>query len=221
MRSDCDRPPGVGGAAAIAALLAFTAPCDAVAAGGVDASYGRVRGDVTLVAGVGMVATDRGPRGEGEVRVRYLETAGLFASYEDGPLLGSAAEPRRVFATGLELRPLFLFRWLDDRETSEARLDLLIDSIGIELGAAFMQPSGGSFSSRPGAQVGVMLEFPVLAGATGPWLGVHAGVRWSDEALAGGSSGGPDDRSFYLSITAAWHQVVLTHTVDMGDTAPR
>lgn len=192
---------------------------EALAAGGVDASYGRARGDVTLVAGAGAVVAQPGPRGEVELRVRYLEVAGLFASYEDA--LGSAAEPRRVFATGLEVRPLFLFRWLDDREASEARLDLVVDSIGLELGAAFEQPYGAAFSSRPGAQVGLMIELPVLASATGPWIGLHAGVRWSDAALAGGSTDSPDDRALYLSITAAWHQVVLTHAIDVGDRAPR
>src|SRR5581483_9916003 len=100
-------------------------------------------------------------------RLRYLETAGLFASYEDGPLLGSHAEPRRVFASGLEVRPLFLYRWLKGHETSRAALDLFLDSIGIELGAAFQQPAGTSFESRPGLQLGLMLELPLFARASG------------------------------------------------------
>jgi hypothetical protein len=192
----------------------------ASAAGGPDASYGRAVGDVTLVAGAGVVAAAQGPRAEAELRLRYLETAGVFASYEDGPLLGSAAEPLRVFAAGLEVRPLFLGRWLDGHETSGARLDLLVDSIGIELGAAFQQPSGGAFSSRPAAQVGLAIELPIFASATGPWIGLHGGMRWSDAALAGSSTGGPDDRSPYLAVTAAWHQVVLVHAVDVGDRPP-
>jgi hypothetical protein len=186
-------------------------------AAGSDATYGRVGGDVTLVAGVGVVAADGGPRGEAELRARYLQTAGLFASYEDAPLLGSSAEPRRVFAAGLEVRPLFLFRWLDGHQTSNAWFDLVVDSLGLELGATFEQPSGASFASRPGAQVGLGVEVPVLATATGPWIGLHGGIRWSDSALAGGAINGPDDRSLYLSITLAWHQVILLGVVDVGD----
>lgn len=186
-------------------------------AGGADASYGRVGGDVTLVAGAGAVVAAQGPRGEAELRLRYFDTAGLFAAYEDGPLLGSDAEPRRVFSAGLEVRPLFLFRWLEGHETSRGRLDLLVDSIGIELGAAFQQPYGGEFGSRPAAQLGLALELPVFASATGPWIGLHGGMRWSDIALAGGSTSSPDDRSLFLAITAAWHQVVLVHAVDPGD----
>jgi hypothetical protein len=182
-----------------------------------DATYGRIQGDLTAVVGAGATVADRGVRGEAELRVRYLETAGLFASYEDAPLLGSAAEPRRVFATGLEVRPLFLFRWLKGREASRAMLDLVLDSLGLELGAAFQQPAGTSFVSRPALQFGLMAEVPLFARATGAWLAVHGGVRWSDDALSGGPIAGPDDRSFYLSVTLAWHQVVLTHAIDVGD----
>lgn len=190
---------------------------DARAAGADDATYGRVGGDLTLVGGLGVVAADGGPRGEAELRARYFETAGLFASYEDAPLFGSSAEPRRVFAAGLEVRPLFLFRWLDGHETSRAWLDLVVDSVGLELGAAFEQPAGAAFASRPGAQVGLAVEVPILPRATGPWIGLHGGARWSDSALAGGPTNGPDDRSLYLSITLAWHQVVLARAVDVGD----
>jgi hypothetical protein len=182
-----------------------------------DTSYGRVQGDLAVVVGAGATVADRGPRGEAELRLRYLETAGLFASYEDGVMLGSKAEPQRVLAAGLELRPLFLFRWLKGHETSRAMLDLLVDSIGLELGAAFQQPYGTSFESRPALQLGLMLEVPLFAKASGPWLAFHGGVRWSDNAISGGTIAGPDDRSFYLSITLAWHQVVLSHAIDVGD----
>src|SRR5581483_2354266 len=82
--------------------MAATGSRSALAADSTDTSYGRVQGDLTVVVGAGATVADGGPRGEAELRLRYLETAGLFASYEDGPLLGSHAEPRRVFASGLE-----------------------------------------------------------------------------------------------------------------------
>jgi hypothetical protein len=182
-----------------------------------DTSYGRVQGDVAIVVGAGATVADGGPRGEVELRMRYLDTAGVFATYEDGPLLGSGAEPRRAFATGLEVRPFFLYRWLKGAETSRAALDLVVDSLGLELGAAFQQPAGTSFQSRPALQLGLMVEAPLFLTAPGPWIGVHGGVRWSDRALEDGSTAGPDDRSFYLSITLAWHQVIALHAVDAGD----
>jgi hypothetical protein len=167
------------------------------------------------------VIAPRGPRAEGELRLRYLESAGVFAAYEDGAILGSAAEPERVLVAGVELRPLFFFRWLQGRETSRAGLDLVVDSIGLEVGATFAQPRGDSFASSPGVQVGLGLEVPLFATATGPWLGVHGGLRWSDDALAYGVVRGADDRAAYLAVTLSWHQVLVTHLVDVGDRAPR
>ena len=46
-----------------------------------DPSYGRVDGDITWVAGAGAVVAPRGPRPEAEMRLRYLETAGVFVAY--------------------------------------------------------------------------------------------------------------------------------------------
>ena len=205
---------------AVAASLALPAG-SARAQSRPEPTYGRFQGDLTLVAGLGAVVAARGVRAEGEVRLRYLESAGVFASYEDGALVGSAAEPTRVLAAGLELRPLFLFRWLTGRETQRARVDLVVDSLGLELGAVFTQPAGTSFASQAGMQAGLGLEVPLLTRATGPWLGFHAGVRWSEEALASGAVANADDRSGCVAITLAWHQVVVTHAADVGDEAPQ
>jgi len=205
-------------AAAIAGLEARTV----VAHGeGGEASYGRIDGDVTLVAGAGGVVAAHGPRASAEIRARYLETVGLFASYEDGPLVGSLSAPRRVAAAGFELRPLFLYRWLRGYETQRVRWDLVIDSFGFELGVTLQQSAGEAFTSRPGVEAGVGVEFPILAVASGPWLGLHGGVRWSDNALGSGIVDSPEDREAYLSITLAWHLIVSMHIVDVGDLPPR
>jgi hypothetical protein len=205
------------------AALAFAATvlrAPVVLGAGDDPSHGRIDGDLSLVMGAGGAVVPGGARAEAEFRFRYLETAGIFATYEDGPLVHSGAEPLRVLCGGLELRPLFLFRWLKGFETSRGRLDLAVDSIGLELGAAFLQPSGASFASASALEAGVGLELPIFEVATGPWVGLHGGVRWSDAALSSGQVRGPDDRSAYLDITLAWHQGFVAHVVDVGDRAP-
>jgi hypothetical protein len=217
MRWGCEKGVAALGVAASLALPAGVAR----AQGRPEPTYGRFQGDLTLVAGLGGVVAARGGRAEGELRVRYLETAGIFVTYEDGALVDSAAEPTRVLTAGLELRPLFLVRWLTGQETQRARVDLVLDSLGLELGATLMQPAGTSFGSRAGMQAGLGLEVPILPRATGPWLGFHVGVRWSDAALASGVVATADDRSGFVAITLAWHQVVVTHVVDEGDQAPR
>ena len=206
-----------GATAATAALLLAVGG----RAEGEEPSYGRVEGDVTLAVGAGASFASGGPRAAAELRARYLETAGVFATYEDGALVGSSADPRRTLAFGLELRPLFLYRWLDGHETHSARLDLTLDSFGLELGMIWpASPSADGFAQRPGVQAGVGLELPIMPDATGLWLALHGGVRWSDDALAAGPSH-PGDREAYLAVTLAWHQVVSTHLVDIGDEAPR
>lgn len=188
---------------------------------GEDHTYGRLEGDVTLVGGVGASFGPTAPRATAEVRARYLDTAGIFVAYEDGTLFKSASEPRRLLAFGLELRPLFLARLAKGWELGSPWADLTLDSFGLEIGATFAQPVGGSFGSRAGLQTGVGLEVPVLGRATGPWVGFHGGLRLGDSALSSGDVKTPIDRSLYLSITLSWHHVVLTHVVDVGDRAPR
>lgn len=210
---------GAAGAAALVLGGGGAARADGPRAGAtqVDTSYGRVDGDLTAVVGAGAVFAKRGMRAEGELRLRYLESAGVFASYEDGPLVGSPSEPQRVLATGIELRPLFFLRWLKGQETGSARLDLMLDSIGLELGAVFSQPQGRGFGAQSGLQAGLGIDLPLFAAPTGPWIGLHGGLRWGDDALASGVISCADDRAAYLVVTLAWHQLVLAHLVDPGD----
>ncbi len=198
-----------------AALAGSTSPREP------DTTYGRIDGDMSFVVGAGVTVAPRGPRAAVDLRLRYIDTVGVFTTYEDAPLFGSRSDPRRVAAFGLELRPLFLFRWLRGPEIGWSRVDLAVDSLGLEIGAFFAQPDGGSFGQRPGLQVGGGVEVPVLTHASGPWLGVHGGIRWSDTALGEGALQGPSDRAAFLSLTLAWHQFFGGHAVDVNDMAAR
>ncbi len=184
----------------------------------IEPTYGRVDGDLNLVAGVGGVLAARGPRASAEFRVRYLESAGLFVTYENA--LGSEAEPRDLGAAGFEVRPVFLLRWLEGLETRRARLDLMLDSVGLEVGATLSESSAHGFASNPGIEVGLGFEIPVEAAATGVWVGVHGGIRWGADALGFEEVRDADDRAAYLAVTVTWHQAIEAHVVDIGDRAP-
>lgn len=184
-----------------------------------DTTYGRLDGDLSVVVGAGATLGPRAPRVTADLRFRYLDTVGLFATYEDAA--GGAASPRRVVAGGLEVRPLFLARWLRGWHGETTRITLAIDSLGLEVGAFVPQPPFTGFASRPGAQVGLGLEVPVLTHASGPWIGFHGGVRFGYGALAQGDVARPDDRALFLSVTLAWHQFFGAHVADAGDGAPR
>jgi hypothetical protein len=186
----------------------------------VDATYGRVDGDLGVAFGAGATFGPRAPRATLDARLRYLDTAGIFSSYEDG--IGEAgSDPRRVVAVGFELRPLFLARWLDGHELGVPRLDLFFDSLGLELGMFFEQPSGGPFGATPGLQASLGFEVPILARGSGPWMAFHGGARWSDGSLEGQPIAAPTDRALFLSVTLAYHQFFAAHIADTRDTAPR
>jgi hypothetical protein len=225
MLSGFDRGAVAFGAAAMGVSLAMAVVLGARSARGdtaaVDPSYGRIDGDLGVVVGVGGVVVARGVRAGAEVRLRYLETAGLFATYEDGQVFGAALDPERVLAAGFEMRPLFLFRWLQGHELRRARLDLALDSIGLELGALLEQPRDRGFASRAGFEVGLGVELPILERVNGPWIAVRAALRWSEVALGPGILQGANDRDAVLAITLGWHQILAAHVVDSGDRAPR
>ncbi len=198
-----------------ALATAFFGSISARAEDPVDSAYGRVDGDLSLVVGLGATLAPRAPRPSGELRLRYLDTIGVFCTYEDS--FGIDTDPRRVLAGGLEIRPLFGGRWLQGEELGIDRLDLLIDSFGLELGGFFPQPAGGKFQSTPGLQAGLGLEIPIFRKANGPWIGLHGGGRWSNDALGGGPTETPTDRSAFLSITLQWHAFFGAHVVDYAD----
>lgn len=202
--------------AAVGSCVFFFASV-AAAADANDTSYGRIDGDMAVVLGAGATFGPRAPRATLDARFRYLQTAGLFVTYEDGPVFGSSAEPKRAFATGIELRPLFLARWLRGLETGQPRVDLTVDSFALELGAVFTQPEGRSFGSRPGMQAGIGIELPIFAKATGLFLGLHGGARWSESVLSGALPNAASDRSLYLAVTLSWQQIFGANVAGLGD----
>jgi hypothetical protein len=181
-------------------------------------TYGRIEGDLTVAASVGATVTPDGTRGALDARVRYLDTAGLFATYEDG--FGTSTDPTRVFVSGLELRPMFLGRWLLNMESGRPYADLILDSIGLDLGLLMVQPKGGSMSGLPGLQVGLSAEVPIFPRASGPWVRVHGGMRFDESTVVYGTNAATWGHAPFLTITLGWHQVLATHIVDIGDTPP-
>jgi len=202
------------------ALAIVTTSSVAGAVDGPDTSYGRIDGDVAVVGALGMTLVPGAPRATADARFRYLSTAGAFFTYEDGPLIGASSEPRRAFAMGAELRPLFLARWARGLEWGHPRLDLAFDSIGLDLGAVLLQPEGKRFAGTPGLQAGIGFELPIMAKASGLFVAVHTGVRWSNTALGGGPLAGPGDRAAFLTLAFSWQQIFGAHVVDLGDPAP-
>jgi hypothetical protein len=139
--------------------LSLAAPTLCFAQDG-DGVYGRLDADLALSAGVtgGAVSNDRvHPAWTGsvslELRARILDSGGLFAIGEWRPEGDSRA------IVGVDLRPLFLPRFLLGAMTGSQWVDLLIDSIGLDLGAAI-----GPFDRDVGVglAIGVGLDVPLF-----------------------------------------------------------
>lgn len=220
------RASSVAAAAAVLVGLAV-APRRAEAADADDRTLGRIDGDLAIAAGLGAALGPREPRLLADARLRYLSTVGVYGTYEDAASFGLVSDPRRVVATGLELRPLFFARWLRGIQTNRLpgvlgpRFDLFVDSFALELGVAFQEPArDGRFRGVPGLEAGLGVEVPLFPSATGLFLGVRGKARFSDRALGGLPLDGPADRALVLGLTLGWQQVFRGHVVDAGDPAP-
>lgn len=181
----------------------------------VDTSYGRIDADSAIAVSGGAAIDVRGVRGSLDVRYRYLHSAGIFVTYEEG--FGGSAEPLRLGALGIELRPLFLGRFLQQAELGLPRLDLLIDSFAIELGAFVAQPLAQKFGDAYGLSLGFGLEFPLLPKIAGPFIALRAALRWSHESLSAADTTTVDVRAFVVTVAFGWQATFGTHVIDIGD----
>ncbi len=134
-------------------LLALT-PSPAFAEGG---SYGRFEGDLTLEAalGGGVAFADTAILGAGtlELRARYLDVAGI--------VLGGELRPEgtsRVFLAA-DFRPIFLARFFTNNSFRDRYWDLLVDSIGLDLGVALVPLDTGVGAALV---VGFGLDIPLV-----------------------------------------------------------
>ena len=181
-----------------------------------DGAYGRFDGDLELGLGAGAALAQGGPAIVASGSAVYLGTAGVYAQYTDA--LG-AEQPRtaRSLAAGVVLRPLFLGRYARDLERGPARLDLLVDSLALELGAVFRAPTRATFEPTPGLEVAVEAALPILPEASGPYLALRAALRLAPEDLAARGRGSVFEAGGLVSVVFAWRAIVATHLVDARD----
>lgn len=195
--------PATGAAGALVFALSFGGT-HALAAG--DTTYGRIEGAVEISPGLGATLASYGARPTFELRGRYLSMAGAFLTYEEG--FAKTLDPRRVVATGVEVRPLFFARWLRGQEIGQATLDLFIDSFSLELGAFFAEPSGQRFGARMGLQAGFGLELPLFGHAEGLFLTAHGGGRFSDQWASSEPAPSAIERAAFVTFGLAWHELI-------------
>ncbi len=134
-----------------------------------DGAYGRLNRDTILSYGAGYgLGFDASHTFAADLRARYLDSAGLVVA----PEIRANGEP--AIAVAVEIRPLFLGKFLTGRYSGQSWLDLTVDSIGVEVGSWF-----GPLDKKTGAAflVGTGVDVPLGAdGSSGLWL--RLGARW-------------------------------------------
>jgi hypothetical protein len=174
-----------------------------------DGLYGRFGGDLWLGAALGggvALGPPGGPRDAGvlELRARYLDSVGPFLFAQGSGVVGG--DPGWQLGAGVEIRPLFLARFLTARSLGNAWLDVLLDSLGLEVGvAAYALES----RARAALVVGGGLEIPLFLGA--PRVSLRLGARLV-HADADGQGVAPAVRN-EVSVLAA---LVVAAPVDAG-----
>lgn len=169
--------------------MTFAAPAAAQSADGV---YGRLRGDLALSVEVLGGAVDTGAWsgiGSVAVRARALDMVGAVLGYDRS---FSAARFDHLFLA-VDFRPAFFARWSYDFEHGPGWLDLLVDSIGIELGAAWLRP-GSSDASGVGFVLGGGVDLPLHIGESTLWS-LRLATRYISAQSWNAQGTGRDDSS--------------------------
>jgi len=145
-------------------FLALASPASAQARDGV---YGRLRGDLSLSVEALGGAIDTGVwsgLGSFAVRARSLDMVGVVLGYDR-----AFSGPRYDHAfIAVDFRPAFFARWSLDMERGPAWLDLFLDSIGLELGAAWLRP-GSSDATGVAFVLGAGADLPIYIGDQSAW----------------------------------------------------
>jgi hypothetical protein len=127
-----------------------------------DGVYDRFDRDLTIATDVGgglvLDGVDPRPTLTADLRFRIIDAAGPAIGLRWGPAGDGGSGHGHVFV-GVELRPLFPALFLLDLSTGNEWVDLFVQSVGIELGAALF-PFDGDFGV--GLAVGLSLSVPLL-----------------------------------------------------------
>ena len=160
-----------------------------------DGLYGRFDRDVVLSAALGTGAAFFGEGawvGTLELRARYLDSAGVFVA----PEVRLFADPRILL--GVDFRPLFLARFFEGLSAAHEWSDLVLDSIGLDLGVVLI-PIGDHTGA--GLSLGGGVDFPIAV-EDGTGLYLRLGTRWAHARLVdrNGPPRGVSDLSVFVAL---------------------
>lgn len=140
---------------AVLLVVAFALPAEAQRGDGV---YRRFDHDLLLAFGVGggvVLGEEDEPALVLDLRARVIDAGGVVTSYRYAP------DSKHQLFVGIELKPLWPALFLTSSSTHREWLDLLIQSLGVELGVAMMPLGNDDADVGYGLGIGVSLEVPL------------------------------------------------------------
>ncbi|MEO8183886.1 MAG: hypothetical protein ABI895_34105 [Deltaproteobacteria bacterium] len=164
-----------------------------------DGVYGRLRGDTDASLKLGGLISHSQISASVGASAHYYSLLGITGDYSES--LDADAVQLRSFSLGIELRPLFLPRWLLGKEHGPAWLDLTLDSMCVGFGAYFSR-AAAPFEHSRGVWMSLGVGIPVLGRANGPWLEVRQLRRWPDREM-----NSPEAHNALL-LYLSWHELV-------------
>lgn len=172
-----------------------------------DGIYGRLGGDLVLSAEAygGFTSRDEGGAlGGAAFRLRALDTAGLVLGYD----WAFTRERGDALWFGVDFRPVMLARISYDDERGPRWYDLMIDSLGIDLGASWSRP-GAALGAGSGLtfMLGTGVEVPLTWADGGGWL-VRLSGRWYSAQRWDAQGTGRDDSAWQVAVGIVWRATV-------------
>jgi hypothetical protein len=184
-----------------------------------DGVYGRFDGDLVLSAEALGAVADANDNLTGTfsvtLRARALEMVGVALGYDRA----FVATRHDALWMAVDLRPTWLARFAYDLQRGPRWLDLTIDSIGLELGAAWVRPGEPiGAGSGVGFVLGGGVELPLMW-QRGDGVFVRLGVRWITSRV--GDAQGTGANPANDALLEAGVGLVLRTLVDTGSTRLR
>jgi hypothetical protein len=179
------------------ALTTWLMLSPALAEGRGDGVYERFDSDLTLQIDLGpgvMRAGGTSASFVAELRARIIDAAGVVLALDTSP-----SGPDHVFV-GLELRPLWPGLFLLDHSSGYERWDLMLESLGVEIGAG-LTPLGDGLGV--GLSWGIGLEVPLILPETfaqGIWLRLGARHQDVHPSSAAAPNSGQDAWLAYVTL---------------------
>ena len=144
-----------------------------------DGAWGRIHGDVSIQGDIGIGMDNRKTALAANLATRYLQTAGLYTTWMV-PLQHNTTYHYTV-SFGLELRPLFLPRFLTNRQSTSPRLSMTIDSLALRMGV--VTADNNPYRATPGFETGFSIGIPLLQNVSGPWINASSTWRWPHDTM--------------------------------------